>query len=70
MKKRRAVSQQRGVEGTAGLRYWPCAARAFSICALTASRLKLAPGCIGGNSIAVCATFPTSCCTNWKTIVR
>ena len=46
--------------------YWPCAARAFSICALTASRLKLAPGCMGGNSIAVCATFATSFCTNWK----
>ena len=46
--------------------YWPCAARAFSSCALTASRLKLAPGCIGGNSIAVCATFATSCCTNTK----
>ena len=28
-----------------------------SICALTASRLKLAPFCIGGNSIAVWASF-------------
>jgi hypothetical protein len=31
----------------------------FSICALTASRLKLAPFGIGGNSIAVWASFPT-----------
>jgi len=46
--------------------YWPCADRAFSSCALTASRLKLAPGCIGGNSIAVWATLAISYCTNWK----
>src|SRR6185312_17402655 len=39
---------------------------AFSICSLTASRLKLAPFCIGGNSIAVWASFATSCWTNWK----
>lgn len=38
----------------------------FWICSLTVSKLKLAPFCIGGNSIAVCASFPTSCCTNWK----
>src|SRR5205823_2541536 len=46
--------------------YLACAAIAFSICALTASRLKLAPFCIGGYSIAVWATLPTSFCTNWK----
>ena len=33
---------------------------------LTVSRLKLAPFCMGGNSIAVCASFPTSFWTNWK----
>ena len=46
--------------------YLACAAIAFSICALTASRLKLAPFCIGGYSIAVWATLATSFCTNWK----
>ena len=46
--------------------YLECAAMAFSICALTASRLKLAPFCIGGYSIAVWATLATSFCTNWK----
>ncbi len=45
--------------------YFPaCDCMAFSICSLTASRLKLAPFCIGGNSIAVWASFPTSCCAN------
>ena len=43
-----------------------CDCMAFSICSLTASRLKLAPFCIGGNSIAVWASLPTSCCTNWN----
>jgi len=43
-----------------------CDCIAFSICSLTVSRLKLAPFCIGGKSIAVWASFPTSCCTNWK----
>jgi hypothetical protein len=28
---------------------------------LTASRLKLAPRCIGGKSRNVCSSFPTSC---------
>src|SRR5262245_2580002 len=47
--------------------YFPaCDWMAFSICSLTASRLKLAPFCMGGNSIAVWATLATSCCTNWK----
>jgi len=45
-------------------RYFACAAIAFSICSLTASRLKLAPFCMGGNSIAVWPSFATSCCTN------
>src|SRR5215831_4661226 len=39
---------------------------AFSICSLTASRLKLAPFCIGGKSIAVWASLATSCCTSTK----
>jgi transposase InsO family protein len=39
---------------------------AFAICALTASRLKLAPGCIGGNSIALFAASPTTRCTFTK----
>src|SRR6266700_5551777 len=39
---------------------------AAAIFAFTASRLKLAPLCIGGNSIAVMASFSTSCCTNTK----
>jgi hypothetical protein len=48
-------------------RYFPvCDCMAFWICSLTASKLKLALFCIGGNSIAVCASFPTSCCANWK----
>ena len=34
---------------------------ALSIAALTADMLKLAPPCIGGNSIKVCAAFATSC---------
>ena len=33
---------------------------AFSIFALTSSRLKLAARCMGGNSSADCASFPTS----------
>ena len=40
--------------------YLATAARAASILALTASRLKLAPFCIGGNSTAVIASFSTS----------
>ena len=39
---------------------------ASSIFALTASRLKLAPFCMGGYSIAVCASLATSCCTKTK----
>ena len=47
--------------------YWPaCDFMAASICALTASRLKLAPFCIGGKSIAVWASCATRCCTNTK----
>jgi hypothetical protein len=41
------------------LTYLPMAALAANILALTASRLKLAPFCIGGNSIAVMANFST-----------
>ena len=40
--------------------------RAASILAFTASRLKLAPFCSGGNSMAVMASFATSCWTNTK----
>ena len=43
-----------------------CCFMASSICAFTASRLKLAPFCIGGYSIAVLASFATSCWTNTK----
>src|SRR5438874_13513306 len=39
---------------------------AAAIWALTASRLKLAPLCMGGNSTAVCASFSTCCWTNTK----
>src|SRR6478672_7352797 len=46
--------------------YLLIAALAASIFAFTASRLKLAPFCIGGNSIAVIASFSTCCCTNTK----
>src|SRR5262245_21205038 len=42
------------------------AAMAASIWAFTASRLKLAPFCMGGKSIAVFASSPTTCCTNTK----
>ena len=41
--------------------YLLIAVRAASIFAFTASRLKLAPFCIGGNSIAVIASFSTCC---------
>src|SRR4051812_23570940 len=44
--------------------YLPIEARAASIFDFTASRLKLAPFCIGGNSIAVIASFSTCCWTN------
>ena len=40
-----------------------CTWAAFWICSFTASRLKLAPFCIGGNSMAVWASFATSCWT-------
>src|SRR5580658_8513244 len=53
--------------------YWPgplLAASAwailFAISAFTASRLKLAPFCIGGYSIKVCSALPTTCWTNTK----
>jgi hypothetical protein len=41
--------------------YLDIAALAASIFAFTASRLKLAPFCIGGNSTAVIASFSTCC---------
>ena len=41
--------------------YLAIEAWAAAIFALTASRLKLAPFCIGGNSIAVMASFSTCC---------
>src|SRR4051794_32730792 len=44
--------------------YLAIAAWAAAIFAFTASRLKLAPFCIGGNSIAVMASFSTFCWTN------
>ena len=37
-----------------------------SIFAFTASRLKLAPFCMGGYSMAVMASFATCCWTNTK----
>src|SRR5215216_3468063 len=46
--------------------YLPVADLAASILAFTASRLKLAPFCIGGNSMAVMASFCTCCWTNTK----
>src|SRR5437764_2444878 len=46
--------------------YLAIAAWAAAIFAFTASRLKLAPFCIGGNSIAVIASFSTSCWTKTK----
>src|ERR1051326_1701021 len=46
--------------------HFAIAVLAASIFAFTASRLKLAPFCIGGNSIAVMASFSTSCWTNTK----
>ena len=49
-------------------RYLPTlwAAIVASICAFTASMLKLAPFCIGGKSMKLCAALPTSCCTSTK----
>src|SRR5450631_77509 len=41
--------------------YLATEAWAAAIFAFTASRLKLAPFCIGGNSIAVIASFSTCC---------
>src|SRR5205085_10980396 len=46
--------------------YLAIAAWAAAIFAFTASRLKLAPFCIGGNSIAVIASFSTCCWRNTK----
>src|SRR5262245_15421615 len=46
--------------------YLAIAALAASIFSFTASRLKLAPFCIGGNSIAVWANFSTWSWTNTK----
>src|SRR5207302_1510814 len=46
--------------------YFAIAILAASIFPFTASRLKLAPFCIGGNSIAVIASFSTCCWTNTK----
>jgi hypothetical protein len=43
-----------------------CECSAFWICSFTASMLKLAPFCIGGNSIRVWAALATSCCTKTK----
>src|SRR5436190_2324184 len=56
-----------GISGKSpGLDYLAIAALDASIFAFTASRLKLAPFCIGGNSTAVVASFSTSCWTNTK----
>src|SRR5207247_955698 len=52
--------------GLRQFRYLAIAAWAAAIFAFTASRLKLAPFCIGGNSMAVWASFATSCWTNTK----
>ncbi len=41
-------------------------AMAASICAFTADMLKLAPACIGGKSMKLCASRATSCCTKTK----
>src|SRR5262249_32882673 len=44
--------------------YWLAPAAAFfASSSFSASRLKLAPFCSGGNSIKVCAALATSCCT-------
>src|SRR6266702_3035448 len=51
---------------TAALAYLPIAARTASIFAFTASRLKLAPFCIGGNSMAIMASLATSSWTKTK----
>ena len=50
----------------ARLPYLPIAARAAAIFAFTASRLKLAPFCIGGYSMAVTMSFSTCSWTNTK----
>src|SRR6267154_6198657 len=46
--------------------YCWCSFMACAIFSFTASRLKLAPFCIGGYSRAVMASFATSCWTNTK----
>src|SRR6266480_7020751 len=53
--------------------YWPVPLLAASACciffaisALTASRLKLAPLCIGGKSRKVWSSLPITCWTNTK----
>src|SRR5213594_515517 len=66
---RRAHEPQRADdqdERRAGSHHLAMAALAASILAFTASRLKLAPFCIGGYSTAVMASFVTSSCTNTK----
>jgi hypothetical protein len=53
------ATDARGRGARRNITYLPMAALAANILALTASRLKLAPFCIGGNSIAVMASFST-----------
>jgi hypothetical protein len=53
------ATDARGRGTRRNISYLPMAVLAANILALTASRLKLAPFCIGGNSIAVMANFST-----------
>ena len=46
--------------------YWACAVILFCSSSFTCSRLKLAPFCIGGKSMKVCAYWPITCCTSTK----
>src|SRR5439155_24722357 len=70
-KKRAALVRAARREGH--LCYWPvplaaaCACSIFfAISALTASRLKLAPRCIGGHSWKVWSSLPITCWTKTK----
>ena len=57
----RFVPEPGRMSSTSQRSYFAIAALAASIFAFTASRLKLAPLCIGGNSTAVIASFSTCC---------
>jgi len=63
---RHATAWSRSASSQSRSCHFATACLAASIWAFTASRLKLAPLCIGGNSMAVLANSSTFCCMNTK----